>query len=415
MRLSPPDTATPVDPDSVDLADPKLYGDGKPHSVWRVLREREPVRWQPVPGRGGFWSVTRYAHATQVMLDHETFSSTGGVFLNLLGRSEPAQGEQFASSDPPRHGKLRSPLQHRMTPAAVAQHVESIRQDVRDMLDAGTDREPFDLATALAPLPMVVLGPLLGIPRADWPRVSRLVLMSVAEEDPDYQLPDGAEATLGTARRELFSYLLNLVLRHLRAPRDNLISVLTTMEVDGQPLRPGAVVANMYSIVLGAAAAIPHVPAAAVLELCRQGRYPECATRPDVIPTLTEEALRWSAPAQHFMRMVTRPVRIAEVDVEPGQAVVVWLGAANRDAAAFPDPDAFDPWRTPNQHLAFGAGRHYCFGNSIARLALAVVFEELFARFSDIRLAGEVDHIRSTWLAGYKRVPLDVTPRRDTR
>lgn len=415
MRLSPPDLAIPVDPDSVDLGDPKLYSDGMPHAVWRVLRDRDPVRWQPVPGRGGFWSVTRYADATQVMLDHVTFSSTGGVFLSLLGRSEPAQGQQFASSDPPRHGKLRSPLQPRMTPQAVTQHLESVRQDVRDMLDVGMDGAPFDLATALAPLPMVALGPLLGIPRADWPRLLRLVLMSVAEEDPDYQLAGGADATLLAAHRELFSYLLDLVLKQLRAPRDNLIGVLTTMEVDGQPLRPGAVVANAYSIVLGAAAAIPHVPAAAVLELCRQDRYAQCAARPEVVPTLVEEALRWSAPAQHFMRIATRPVRIGDVDVQRGQAVVVWLGAANRDAAAFPDPDVFDPWRNPNRHLAFGAGRHYCFGNGIARMALAVVFEELFRRFSDLRLAGQVEHIRSTWLAGYKRVPLTATPRRDAR
>lgn len=405
MRLSPP-SGTPPAPADIDLSDARLYSDGEPHAAWRVLRESDPVSWQPVPGRGGFWSVTRYADAQRVMLDHATFSSTSGVFLNLLGRSEPASGQQFASTDPPRHGRIRGPLSRRMTPSAVARHVESLRADVASMLDTGGVGETFDLVAAFASLPLAVLGPLLGIPAGDWPRLARLILMSVAEEDPDVMLPGGPEQTLEQSHRELFGYLVDLVLQHQKTPRDDLIDVLIGMIVDGERLRPGAVVANVYSIVLGAGAAIPHVPVAAVLEFDRTGSYAHYARRPELIPGLVEEALRWSTPAQHFMRVATRPVTLGGTWIDRGDAVVVWLGSANRDPAAFPLPNHFDAEREPNRHLAFGAGRHYCIGNNIARMALQLVFKEMFARFAELVPTGEPSHIRSTWLAGFKSAPV---------
>jgi cytochrome P450 len=395
----------------VDLADPGLYSDGEPHAIWQLLRERDPVHWQPVAGRGGFWAITRYAEAQRVMTDHATFSSTGGVFLNLLGRSEPASGEQFASTDPPRHGPIRAPLQHELTAAAVGRHVESLRRDIAAMFDEGAATASFDFAAAMAPLPLTVLGPLLGIPAADWPRLARLVMMSVAEEDPDFQLREGPEATLRVARRDLFVYLLDLLLGRRRAPRDDLVGVMTGMTIDGRPMRPGAIVANAYSLLVGAAAAIPHVPAAALIEMTRLGRYADWASRPDLVPGVVEEALRWSAPAQHFMRFTTRPTRLGPVDLMAGEAVVVWLGAVNRDPAMFVAPQVFDVRRDPNRHLGFGAGRHYCIGANIARLALRIVFQELFARFASVELAGEVTHIRSTWLAGFKSVPVVVARR----
>ncbi|GLL02147.1 cytochrome P450 [Dactylosporangium matsuzakiense] len=414
MRLSASSGAT-IDLDQVDLADPSLYSDGDPHAVWRILRDRDPVRWQSVPGRGGFWSVTRYADSRRVMLDHRTFSSTGGVFLNLLGQGEPAQGQQFASADPPRHTQMRSPVQHRMTAAAFAPHLEATRDAVGEMLADGLDGRPFDLAAALAPLPMVALGPLLGIPRADWPQLMRLVMMSVAEEDPDYRLPEGAQATLDRARRELFAYLIDLLLAQVRRPQDNVISALRTVVVDGRPLRPGSIVANVYSILLGAAAAIPHVPVAALLEPATTRHFRECGEDPDAVGPLVEEALRWSAPAQHFMRIATRPTTLGPANVLAGQAVVVWLGSANRDGRAFERASEFDSRRTPNHHLAFGFGRHYCVGNNIARLVLREVFRAVFDRFSGVEPAGDVEHIRSTWLAGFKRAPVVATPRRAGR
>jgi cytochrome P450 len=165
-------------------------------------------------------------------------------------------------------------------------------------------------------------------------------------------------------------------------------------------------VANCYSLLLGGSAAIPHVPRAALAELIRTGRYEHWARRPERIGRAVEEALRFTSPAGHFMRLATRDTTLGGVRVAAGDAVVVWLGSANRDESVFPDPDTLDMDRHPNRHLAFGDGRHYCLGAAVARLTLRVFFEELFATFASVEPAGEIERVRSTWLGGIKRMPV---------
>lgn len=412
MRLDRPSGSADIDLDRVNLADARLYGEGEPHAVWEVLRERQPVRWQPVAGKPGFWAVTSYAAAERVLTDHRAFTSTRGVMLNMLGREEPASDKQFAATDPPRHGLIRRPLQREMTVRAVQRHAEALRAHIVAALEPARDGSPFDLAQVTATLPLAMLGPLMGIPAGDWPRLARLVAMSVAEDDPDYRLPEGTEATLQRAHRELFGYLLNLVLRHRRHPRGDLVDVLADMTVQGEPLTAGAVVANCYSLLLGGSASMPHVPTATLLGLTRSGGYADWAGHPELLTSGVEEALRWTSPAQHFLRCATRDTRLCDVRIAEGDSVVVWVGSANRDAKVFPDPHTFDIRRTPNRHLSFGDGPHYCLGAGIARLALRTFFAEFFARFSSVELAGEVEHVRSTWLAGIKRLPVVAVPRR---
>ncbi|RKF25513.1 cytochrome P450 [Micromonospora globbae] len=397
MRIAPCGHTRP--PGRAHLADPVLHEVGDPHAALRALRRWDPVGWQPVEGRSGFWAVTRYADVRAVLTDHETFSSTGGVMLNMLGRPEPARDQQFASSDPPRHGLIRGPLQRQMTTRAVARHAPAIRSFVRGMLHPADG--PLDFADLTSGLPLAFLGPLMGIPAADWPDLARWVAMSVAEHDPEAMLPDGPTATLERGHRELFAYLLHLVLDHRRRPRGDLVDLLASM-----PLRPGAVVANCYSLLLGGGAAIPHVPRAALAELIRTGRYEEWARRPDRIDRAVEEALRFTTPAGHFMRLTKRDTTVGGVRIPAGDAVVVWLGSANRDETVFPDADTMDPDRHPNRHLAFGDGRHYCLGAPVARLTLRIFFEELFATFASFEPAGEVERVRSTWLAGIRRMPV---------
>lgn len=411
MRSHPPGGTASIDLDRVDLSDPRLYDDGEPHAVWQAMRERQPIRWQPVEGKAGFWAVTSYAAAERVLTDHATFTSTRGVFLNMLGREEPASDHQFAATDPPRHGQIRRPVQRELAVKAVRRHAESLRVDIARLLEPALDGGPFDFVAVTSALPMAMLGPLLGIPAQDWPRLARLVAMSVAEDDPEYQLPQGTEATLQRAHRELFGYLLNLVLAHRRQPRADLVDVLSSMTVDGQQLTAGAIVANCYSLLLGASAAIPHVPNVALLELIRSGDYADWARQPQLLESGVEEALRWTAPARHFLRCATRDTRVGDANIAEGDAVVVWIGSANRDERVFPDPDTFDIRRNPNRHLSFGDGHHYCVGASIARLALRTFFAEMFTRFSSFELAGDVEHVRSTWLAGIKRLPVVATRR----
>ncbi|MEQ4299859.1 cytochrome P450 [Plantactinospora sp. B6F1] len=399
----------------IDLADPMLLASDRRYEVWDRLRRHRPVHWQSVADAGtadGFWSVTRYADVCRVLADHARFTSERGTLLNLLGRRDPAAGQQMAATDPPRHGRMRLPVQRAMGLSSARNYEREVRAGVRLLLADHAAGGPFDAVTMLAGLPLTVLGPLLGVPTADWPELARLAAMCTAEDDPAYQLPEGAEATLRRGHRALFGYFSDLARKRARQGGDDLVSLLLRMDVDGQRLGRGAVVSNCYSLLLGASVTLPHVPTAALAHLAGTDRYAHWARRPDLLNSGVEEALRWASPASHFMRVARHPVELSGVTVAAGEAVVAWLGSANRDPAVFSQPDRFDVRRTPNRHLAFGTGRHYCIGSHLARLALRLFFAELFATFESLTPDGEPVRVRSTFLSGYQRLPLRGQPRR---
>jgi cytochrome P450 len=389
----------------VDLADPGLYGDGDPHWIWQAMRDRDPVRWQPLGGTG-FWSVTTHADANQVLRDARTFTSERGTLLSLLGVNDPAGGCQMAVTDPPRHTAMRSPLQRAMTGASLERHTGTVRAEVRRLLEPALDGAEMDFAAATMALSTGVAGTLMGLSPDDWPYLTRLMTMAIAPDDPDFQLPGGSRATLERSHRELFGYLQDVARSRQRTPGDDLISLFFQIRVDDAPLSAGAVASNCYSLLLGASVTTPHVPSATLLELIDGGGYEEWAAHPEHLSSGIEEALRWSTPASHFLRYATRDVEVGGKTIRSGEAVVVWLGSANRDASVFSDPFRFDVRRTPNRHIAFGVGPHHCVGHAAARLTLHLLFGEIFRRFEGWELAGSVRHLRSNFIAGIARLPV---------
>jgi cytochrome P450 len=235
--------------------------------------------------------------------------------------------------------------------------------------------------------------------------------MAVAPDDPFYQLPRGRDATAQGAHRELFAYFQDAATRRSRTLGDDLLTLLLTMHVDGEPLDRGAVLANCYLLLIGSTVTVPEVPKAALAELIRTGGYADWAEHPELLNSGVEEALRWASPANHVLRYATRDSEVGGTPVAAGDAVVVWYGSANRDEEVFPDPFTFDVRRNPNRHLTFGSGPHYCVGFAVARLTLRILFEELFRRFAGFDLAGEVTHVASNFIAGITHLPVLARPR----
>lgn len=411
MTTAPSSGRCPVSaPHQVDLIDPDLYrGDGA-HTAWRQLRRDAPVSWQPVRDIG-YWSVVTHAEATRILRDHDTFTSEQGTLLNLLGKGDPAGGHQMAVTDPPAHTRMRSPLQQALSIKNVENDRERIRRTVIALLEPLADGGPFDFATAMAALPMRVIGALMALPEQDWPRLILLTHACIAADDPEFQLAAGAPATLRAAHRELFAYFQDLVTQRRRSPGDDLISVLLTMELDGRRLSPGEIVSNCYSLLLGATVTTAQPPNAAMATLAGTPVFDDWAAHPELLTGGVEESLRWASPTQHFMRHTTREVEVAGVRIPAGDPVVVWLGSANRDERVFAEPDTFDIRRTPNKHIAFGVGAHYCIGHTVARVTLRIFFTELLARFTDFALTGPPVRLRSNIIAGYAHLPITARPR----
>src|SRR5437773_844481 len=133
---------------------------------------------------------------------------------------------------------------------------------------------------------------------------------------------------------------------------------------------------------------------------------------PSLMPTAVEELLRWVTPVMYFRRTATRDVELRGQPIREGDKLTVWYGSANRDEEVFPHADRFDVGRTPNEHLAFGIGHHFCLGANLARLEIQIMFEELLRRLPDIELAGPVERLRSNFINGIKRMPVRFTPER---
>ncbi|WP_410667832.1 cytochrome P450 [Amycolatopsis sp. cmx-4-68] len=389
---------------AVDLADPAFHA-GDPHLVWAAMRARSPLHRQDLPDGRAFWSVTRYADVGRVLSGHDEFTSTRGSLLTQLGGRETAAGVMLVASDPPAHTRLRRPLASWFNAAAAGRLEERITAVVRRILRGAAEGGPWDVARETAVLPVAVAAALMRLPEEDWPELARWTGMAAAPEDPAYRVAR-PEVTLAVAHHSLFEYFAGLA-RTTRGT-DDLIGHLVA---GAGGLSRDEVVVNCYSILLGATATTPHTISGTVCALAeRPGLYRAVVADPGRVPGLVEEGLRWTSAASSFLRHATGRVELAGGTVEAGEAVVAWVGSANRDDAVFTDPFRFDLGRRPNRHLAFGLGPHYCLGASLARLTLQVFFTEFTRLVSAVEPAGVPVHLRSNFVRGLTSAPVRVTP-----
>ncbi|MCX4657961.1 cytochrome P450 [Streptomyces uncialis] len=411
MRMSPDDPGQPMDPDRVDLWDARLYSEGHPHALWRLLRAKAPVHRQELQDGRRFWSVVRYADVCRVLRDHEFFTSERGTLLTALGADDPAGGKMMAATDPPRHTALRESLGRVLSARAVEARREVLLQPVDRLLTPLLTGEISDLAVAAMNFPMDFIGTLMGLPQEDWPRLAKLTTMAIAPHDASFQ-EGSAPLTLLTVHHELFEYFSRQLSARGGTPTDDLIGHLMSMRIDGSPLDHETIVYNCYSLILGANVTTPHTITGLVQALMdHPAAFRTAAADPSLVPGCVEEGLRWSSPASHFMRYTTRDVEIGGHTLREGSALVAWLGSANRDEDVFADPYLFDIERRPNRHVAFGFGPHYCVGGALARISLRMLFERIFARVERFEPAGEVRHLASNFVAGVKSMPVRAVPR----
>lgn len=396
--------------DGLDLFDPAFYATGDPHPVWATMRHHAPLHRQTLPGGRSFWSVTRYADVCRVLGSHHEFTSERGSLLLQLGRPDAAAGRMLVATDPPRHSELRRPLAGRFTGRSLAGMRERILDRIRLMVASAADGGIWDIAEQTAMLPMAVAAAIMELPEQDWPDLVRWTGTAAAPTDPRYAMGSQG-ASLAIAHHELFEYFAGQVRDRERTPGADLIRHLMTMTAGDSRLTRDEVVVNCYSVLLGANATTPHTVAGTVQALAeRPDVYRTVRDRPELVASLVEEGLRWTSAASSFLRYATAPVELSGGTVAEGDAVVVWIGSANRDEAVFLDPYHFDPSRADNRHVAFGFGPHYCLGATVARMTLQLFFAEFLRVVEEVEPAGPVTHLVSNFVAGYNHLPIRTRP-----
>lgn len=402
----------------VDIADPRTYLGEDAHAFWTELRRTDPVSRQVDPSGTTYWAVTRWQDVDTVLRDHETYTSERGTLLFLIGQGDPAGGKQMAATDPPRHTQLREPLQRTLTIKEVERRREQLRDVIVELIEPLADGGEYDLAEYMIRMPLAVIGTIMGLPREDWPMLTRLTMQAIAPDDDVFGNGDATRDILARSHRGIFAYFTDLIAERGDYAGDDVISLLQRMEIDGRTLTAGEVISNCYSLLLGASVTMAQVPVTTVDHMSGSAMWERWANDedPTAIRTGTEEAFRWSSPTNHFMRYATRDTVLSGVEISAGEPVVVWLGSANRDERVFDKPFVFDPYRRPNRHLAFGIGPHYCVGHTVARVANRLVFAELFRRFSAVHTTSDPGRrLVSNVIAGWTRRPVEATLRRTLR
>ena len=412
MKLSTHNLDQFFDLSRVDLFDPHFFATGDPHAVWHFLRSQAPILAQRLDDGREFWSVTRHEDVCRVLKDYNAFTSEQGTMLCILHKPDIAAGKMMAATDPSRHSELRKPFERVLGQSALQAHMPRLSRVVSDMLAPGMSGNTWDFAEAALFFPIDFIGTLMGIPTSDRKELVRLTTMSIAADDPEFM--DGtAEETLRFAHHELLAYFASEVSRrHRTGSKDDLIGQLMTMNVGGKKLSDEEIMFNCYGLLLGANVTTPHAASATVLAMAENpDEYNRWAASPDLLASGVEEGLRWSSPAVHFMRYAKQDTELQGTTIKRGEAVVAWLGSANRDERVFENPYRFDVGRHPNRHVAFGFGPHFCVGAWVARFALRTLFSEIMRRVERIELAGPVDHLASNFVAGIKHLPVRMIPR----
>ncbi|GAC1316310.1 MAG: cytochrome P450 [Acidimicrobiales bacterium] len=391
----------------IDLNDLDAFVPAVPHDVFTRLRQEAPY-WQHERGGPGFWNFTRYEDVVLVNKDNLTFSSSRrGALLHEMAEEDLVnQRMMMLNMDPPIHTRYRLLVNKGFTPRMVGQLEARTRAMTNVILDDALARGECDFVTDIAAeLPLQVIAELLGVPQADRHLVFDWSNRMIGSEDPEYS--SSIEAAQ-TASMELFAYAHQLTELKKADPHEDLLSVLTRVEVNGEKLNELEI--DLFFLLLAVAGneTTRNLMAHGMHALLEHpDQYADLVADPGLIPGAVEEMLRWGSPVMNFRRTVTRDTDINGFPVKEGDKVVIWYISANRDERVFADPFRFDIRRNPNPHVAFGGGGpHFCLGANLARLEIRIMFEEILRRIPVIEQAGPVQRLRSNFINGIKHLPV---------
>ena len=415
--------------DQVDLLDHDLFAEREPWDVFELLRREAPVYWHEGPEEGdGFWNVTRYDDVVYVLKQARLFSSeaNGAAQVEWMEPDVLEARRNFMETDPPRHTLWRRQFARSFTPRAVAEYTDFLRGLTADMLDDAIGRDEVEFVHDVARvIPIRALGHMLGVPEEHLAKLVELGDRMIIDTDPEiahilagspeaeafkYQ-PFGSEAAA-----ELCALGRPLIEDRRRCPREDVLSILANMEVDGRPLSQVELDNNFALFVVAGNETTRQGMALGLLQLIENPwAMEELRNDPSLFPTAIDELIRLASPVWHFRRTATEDTELRGVTIRKGERVVVWFAAGCRDPEVFPEPDRLVLTRKRDEHPAFGrGGPHFCLGAHLARLEIAIMVEELVRRVESVELLAPPRRLRSNFTNGLKELRVRLIPRIST-
>lgn len=390
-----------------------------PHRTYRALREEAPLHRSRLL-RG--WVLSRYEDVAKVLRDPR-FGSDQRAARALASQRErmhavyPDLG-RFADGvllgkDAPDHTRLRRLVSKAFSPAVVRGLEPRIRDLVAGLLEPALQRGHIEVVSELAfPLPVAVIAEMIGVDARDAREFRRWATSLFALTDPLAMFRTDLREAANASVRDMNAYFRRTASERRQAPRDDLLSALVVAEDEGARLSEDELLAMCGSLVIAGHETTTNLIGNAVLCLLRfPAERRRLAESPELLPSSIEEVLRFEGVSQFIMRVALEDVEIGSgahrAVIRKGEMALLALAAANRDPEQFSDPDRFDVARSPNHHLAFGLGAHFCLGAGLARSEARIAIEELLRRLPDLR--GDAENPRwkaNPMLRGLQRLTL---------
>ncbi|MEE8165148.1 MAG: cytochrome P450 [Myxococcota bacterium] len=387
---------------------------GYPHDAWRVLREEPGLRYFDLGKRPGFWAIVRRADIVWLSKQPQRFRNAPrlAVFANSPPPDPASSRDRISRNllnmDPPEHPEYRNLASGWFTPRAIGRRRAEIESIVRDLLDSLAEREEADFVEDFtAPLTLSVLADMLGVPRADWTRLFDWTNRMAGSSDPEYQVGPTAVDSMKATRDEMFAYFSSMLEERRKDPRDDIVSVLANAEIDGQPIPVFELLSYFSLLVVAGNETTRNAASGGLLALIENpGELDKLRRDPSLAAKAVEETIRWTSPVIQFCRTSAQDFEMHGQKIRAGESLCLFYPSANRDAEFFAEPDRFRVDRSPNPHIGFGIGEHFCLGANLARLEILIALEQLIPRLEHVELAGVFERMQSSFLGGVKRMPI---------
>jgi cytochrome P450 len=380
---------------------------GDPNATFAHLRDTDPVHWYE---EGKFWVITKYDDIKGISAHPDKFKSERiGIMMDLIAQREGRDPQGYGTRgimfmDPPEHRAHRKAIGVRFTPSAVAKMEDRVRQVVNDALDDLPDGE-FDWIERVAePIPVYVFAYLLGVPEADWAKVAGWAT-TIANVGSGLASDEDMELIFD----QIGPYLLGLVAERKEQPRDDLLTMLPTVRIDGEPFNDVQVM--IYALTLLAAGSETTQSLIAGIADCldtHPGQAEKLFAEPDLAGNAVEEVLRYWTPVMSMARQAAHDVELRGVTVKEGDGVLLAYASANRDQDHWgPAAEEFDITRDDAaSHLGFGVGEHFCMGAALARREARLLLEEVAKRAKGIHVTGEREQRASALVHTHDHLPV---------
>ena len=395
-------TITPPADLHIGLTDGTFYG-GDPFPAFAWLRDEAPAYFDE---EAGVWGITRYADVKEISKDPATFSNAGGI------RPDSSALPMMIDFDAPEHVRRRRLVSEGFTPKRIRESTDGVRNVCDAIIDKVCEQGYADFVRDIAaPLPMIVIGDMLGVTPEDRDALLRWSDdMVKALGSPDPTAMDAA----AVAAMEYAEYITAVVEQRRRDHQsDDLVGTLVHADIDGDKLDESSLIYETLLILIGGDETTRHVLSGGMYELLTHpDQFALLAAEPERRQLGIEEMLRWVSPIKNMARTATRDVELHGRTISKGQKLLLLYPSANRDERNFEEPERFDVTRTPNDHMAFGFGAHFCLGNRLARLELATMLDRLVERLPDLALATDDEPAKrnANFVSGIESLPVTFTP-----